>query len=126
MNEMVFAADCIVDVTNFNEEEHELGYSCSANVSVHDDGTIVLQELNGKILEHFDIKDIVLFDNNINNFDPRYKNAVKILLNDKAIQLEFYKIDSKAILKSKLQELANLGYGYNKETSEASPNYKTI
>lgn len=94
---MVFNADCMADVTNFDAEspEDDFGYVCSVKAVVYSDGIMVLQEADGKILEHFDIKTRVLFHDAVNNFSPSCKNAVRLILDDKAVMLTFREQESK-------------------------------
>ena len=85
----LFQNNCIIDITTFdaNGPEDSLGYLCSGNIFVFKDGTIVA---NGDgMKECFNISDVIMYCDNLNNQDPLRCTSANFLLEDKNIEVTF-------------------------------------
>ncbi len=91
-----FQNSCDIDVTYFdvNTPDDPLGYLCSGIVRLSSDGDIIVYN-EKRILESFNLTDVISATDNINNYDPKLITAVKFMTNEKSICLSFQSIEIK-------------------------------
>ena len=80
-SKLVFRDDGIIDVTRFDStpENPVIGYMCGGTISVFSDEDIKVHDCD-KVLEAFHVKDIVLFNSNINSYDPEHLTEVALII----------------------------------------------
>lgn len=97
-SQIVFHEKGIVDVTNFDAKMGEsLGYLTGCTVFELSDGTILICEYENEdvIMETIDAASVIMFNDNINNFDPSHEKEVSVMTKSQDIRIEFESIEVK-------------------------------
>ena len=98
-NANIFNGEGIIGVDNFGamSPDESLGYMCSCNISVLQNGQIEIRSVDEvkDLLESFSVLDIVSANNNINNYDPAYIMDVALKTASKGLRITFQTKESK-------------------------------
>lgn len=92
-NNCLFHGKGIIDVTNFDDMslDDSLGYMCSCDIIVFQNGIIEIYKDDSieDLLESFSLFNIVMANNNINNYDPSHTAEVCLMTESKDLRISF-------------------------------------
>lgn len=95
---LLYQNGCIIDVTYYDAEKpgDPFGYMSEGVIQLFSDGRIVVYNLiDRRVLEDFNVINLFVANNNINNYDPRYRTHVAFSINTKGIHIIFQSIEIK-------------------------------
>ena len=107
----VFFNNGFLDVTYFEimTPDEPIGYARNCTVAVFQSGLIEMRAIDKdqSVLESFNISDILMASNNINNCDPRHINEVSLITHTRDYRITFHSLEEKRAFWSALTTTYN-------------------